>query len=89
MHRLLARVIREDDQASGRAPATLLSAIRLLESQLLDEGSAWPQRNWGAELVLQIHALWDSSVRALDDEDLAERLLRLRIWAVPSAHPRD
>ncbi len=32
--------------------------------------------------MLQIHALWDSSAKSLGDDDLAERLLQLRNWAV-------
>ena len=32
--------------------------------------------------MLQVHALWDSSAKSLGDDDLAERLLELRNWAV-------
>ena len=81
MHRLLARVIRESDHAAGRAPEIVAVASGLLEAQVPSDQTAWVQRAWGAELVLQVQALWET-LRSPGADDLTTRVLGLRIWAV-------
>ena len=48
MHRLVGRVLRERDRASGRWTATLAGAVDMLEPHLFDESRAWAQRDLGS-----------------------------------------
>ena len=83
MHRLLARVLRERDQASGQWIRTVTAALNLLEPLLFPETQAWARREDGARLAAQAEALWDADVGArTSDRDLAIRQLRARSWAV-------
>lgn len=60
MHRLLSRVIRERDKASGQLAATREMAMDLLEPQLHEEDQAWARRQDGAELAAHIEAVWQA-----------------------------
>jgi DNA-binding SARP family transcriptional activator len=60
MHRLLSRVIRERDKASGQLAATREMAMDLLEPQLHPEAQAWARREDGAELAAHIEAVWQT-----------------------------
>ncbi len=60
MHRLLSRVIRERDKASGQLAATRVMAMDLLEPQLHEEDQAWARRDDGAELAAHIEAIWQA-----------------------------
>ena len=60
MHRLLSRVIRERDKASGQLAATREMAMDLLEPQLHPEDQAWARREDGAELAAHIEAVWQA-----------------------------
>jgi hypothetical protein len=83
MHRLLARVLRERDQARGRWAGTVAAALNLLEPLLFPEAQAWSRREEGARLAAQVEALWDANAGAgPGDRDLALRQLRARSWAV-------
>ena len=83
MHRLLARVLRERDQAAGRCRQTALAALSLIEPLLFAEDEAWSRRGEGAELAIQVEALWEASDPATSaDLELAGELLRARSWAV-------
>ena len=79
MHRLLARVLRERDQARGHWASTVTAALNLLEPQLFSEEQAWSRREDGARLAAQLDALWEADA---GDRHLALRLLRARSWAV-------
>jgi hypothetical protein len=81
MHRLLARVLRERDQARGQWAGTVAAALNLLEPLLFSEEQAWPRREDGARLSAQVEALWDAGA-GTGDRDLALRQLRARSWAV-------
>jgi hypothetical protein len=83
MHRLLARVLRERDQAADRWRETVEAALDLLEPLLFGEEEAWPRRAEGAELAIQVEALWEASDTAgSTDRELAGWLLQARSWAV-------
>ena len=83
MHRLLARVLRERDQASGQWARTVTAALNLLEPLLFPETQAWARREDGARLAAQAEALWDADAGArTSDRDLALRQLQARSWAV-------
>ena len=83
MHRLLARVLRERDQARGQWDRTVTAALNLLEPLLFSEAQAWSRREEGARLGAQVEALWDADAGAgTGDRDLALRQLRARSWAV-------
>jgi hypothetical protein len=83
MHRLLARVLRERDQARGQWVRTVAAALNLLEPLLFSETEAWSRREDGARLVAQVEALWDADAGAgTGDRDLVLRQLRARSWAV-------
>ena len=60
MHRLLARVLRERDQAHGQWTRTVTAALNLLEPLLFPEAQAWSRREEGAQLAAQVEALWDA-----------------------------
>jgi tetratricopeptide (TPR) repeat protein len=81
MHRLLARVLRERDQACGQWARTVAAALNLLEPLLFPEEQAWSRREDGARLSAQVEALWDTGAGA-GGRDLALRQLRARSWAV-------
>ena len=82
MHRLLARVLRERDQARrGQWARTVAAALNLLEPLLFPEAEAWPRREEGARLSAQIEALWGTGA-GVGDRDLVLRQLRARSWAV-------
>jgi tetratricopeptide (TPR) repeat protein len=81
MHRLLGRVLRERDQTLGRWADTVTAALDLLEPRLFDEGEAWSRREEGAQLVLQIEALWESAGPSTGDLELTRRQLVARSWA--------
>lgn len=59
MHRLVGRVLRERDRASGRWTRTLGTTLDILEAHLFDESQAWGRRELGSDLVSQIEALWE------------------------------
>ena len=83
MHRLLARVLRERDQASGQWTRTVTAALNLLEPLLFPETQAWARREDGTRLAAQAEALWDADAGArTSDRDLALRQLQARSWAV-------
>ncbi len=83
MHRLLARVLRERDQARGQWARTVTATPNLLEPLLFPEAQAWSRREDGARLGAQIEALWDADHwGGTRDRDLALRQLRARSWAV-------
>jgi tetratricopeptide (TPR) repeat protein len=83
MHRLLARVLRERDQARGKWVRTVEAALNLLEPLLFSEAQAWSRREDGARLGAQVEALWEAGAGAgTADQDLALRQLRARSWAV-------
>ena len=83
MHRLLARVLRERDQASGQWARTVTAALNLLEPLLFPEAQAWARREDGNRLAAQAEALWDADAGArTSDRDLTLRQLQARSWAV-------
>jgi hypothetical protein len=83
MHRVVARVLRERDRASGRWSHTLATALDMLEPHLFDESGAWGKRDLGSELVSQIEALWEATtVEPPDDPDVMARELGSRSWGV-------
>jgi hypothetical protein len=57
MHRLLARVLRERDQARGQWDRTVAAALNLLGPLLFPETEAWSRREDGARLGAQVEAL--------------------------------
>ena len=72
MHRLLARVLRERDQAGGQWASTVTAALKLLEPLLFPVEQAWSRREEGARLATQVEALWDADAEAgTSDPDLA------------------
>ena len=83
MHRLLARVLRERDQARGQWVKTVAAALNMLEPLLFPETEAWSRREDGARLGAQVEALWDADAETGNgDRDLTLRQLRARSWAV-------
>jgi tetratricopeptide (TPR) repeat protein len=83
MHRLLARVLRERDQARGQWVRTVTAALNLLEPLLFPEVHAWSRREEGARLAAQVEALWDADAgTATGDRDLALRQLQARSCVV-------
>jgi hypothetical protein len=60
MHRLLSRVIRERDRASGQLATTRELAMDLLEPHLHAEDQAWARREEGAALAAHIEAIWQA-----------------------------
>ena|SRR6266849_5087782 len=89
MHRLLARILRERDQARGQWVRTVAVALNLLEPLLFSKAQAWSRREEGARLGAQVEALWEADAGAgTADRDLALRQLRARSWAVHRCRPR-
>jgi tetratricopeptide (TPR) repeat protein len=83
MHRLLARVLRERDQADGRWAETVQTVLDLLEPQLFPADQAWARREEGAHLAAQAEALWEASASAAHGRpELPVRQLQLRSWGV-------
>ncbi|HYB38913.1 MAG TPA: hypothetical protein VEF72_26415 [Mycobacterium sp.] len=82
MDRLVGRVLRERDRASGRWTATLAGAVDMLEPHLFDESRAWAQRDLGSDLVSQIEALWEVTTVEPPDHHIMARELRARSWGV-------
>jgi len=82
MHRLLGRVLRERDQATGRWTSTVSTALDLLEPLMFPVEQAWAQREEGAHLVAQIEALHEADVTDASGPDLQLRKLDARFWAV-------
>ena len=73
MHRLVGRVLRERDRASGRWTATLAGAVGMLEPHLFDESQAWAQPDLGSDLVSHIEALWEVTTVEPPDRDVMAR----------------
>ena len=83
MHRLLARVLRDRDNAAGRLHESAIAALELLEARLFDKAQAWHRRTEGAVLVGHVEALWENAPTVWDgDRELARRALGAREWAV-------
>lgn len=83
MHRLLGRVLRERDQAAGCWQETVQAALNVLDALLFPEDHAWARRAEGAELAIQIDAVWNEYIEGgAEEAPQAERLLRQRSWAV-------
>jgi tetratricopeptide (TPR) repeat protein len=81
MHRLLGRVLRERDKASGQWKNTVKSVLSLLEPRLFGEHEAWARREEGAHLIAQIDALWKADSADHRDLELVARQLHARSWA--------
>jgi tetratricopeptide (TPR) repeat protein len=83
MHRLLGRVLRERDLASGQWTATVSECLDVLEPLLFPEDEAWARRQEGAHLAAQAEALWEAGT-AIDagDPSLVRRQLQAKSWAV-------
>jgi tetratricopeptide (TPR) repeat protein len=81
MHRLTARVLRERAAMAETLHDPVTEALTLLESRLFDESQAWARRDFGAHLVAQIEALWETAAEE-PDTNSAVRALRMREWAV-------
>ncbi len=86
MHRLLARVLRERDQAVGEQAAAVELALELLESQFFDEDQAWERREEGADLAAHAEAICEQADDVAGDFDLTSRMLEARSWAVRQLH---
>ena len=83
MHRVLGRVLRERDQIAGRWQETVEAALNVVEPLLVPEEQAWARRAEGAELAIQVEAIWDAyDAAGTAEPELSERLLRARSWAV-------
>jgi tetratricopeptide (TPR) repeat protein len=83
MHRLLGRVVRERDQASGQWAGTVTAALNLLEPLLFPEEQAWSRREDGVRLIAQVEALREADTEAGGaGRILTLRMLRARSWAV-------
>jgi tetratricopeptide (TPR) repeat protein len=82
MHRLVGRILRERDRASGRWTRTLGAALDTLEPHLFDKSQAWGQRELGSDLVSQIEALWEVTTVEPPDPETMARELRARSWGV-------
>ncbi|MET0966019.1 MAG: tetratricopeptide repeat protein [Nakamurella sp.] len=83
MHRLLARVLRERDQLTGRFDDTIRLAAALLRHQLVPEESAWERRADATLLIDQIEAVWSAlHEEAASGSDVVTELLQQRLWAV-------
>ncbi len=83
MHRLLGRVLRERDQAAGQWADAVRAALDLLEPLLFSQDQAWSRREEGADLAVQVEALWQAgNTVGVSDPELVLRQLRTRSWAV-------
>jgi tetratricopeptide (TPR) repeat protein len=87
MHRLVARVIRDELRAGGTYPILITATQRMLTTAVFPEAQAWQRRQDGDHLIAQIDKLWEhsdlnaQSPLPLEDE-VVERLMSLRIWSV-------
>jgi len=83
MHRLLGRVLRERDRATGTWPSTVTAALDLIETQLFPREQAWARRSDGTHLIAQIEALWQADQgKEPGIRELRLRQLSARSWAV-------
>lgn len=80
MHRLVARIIRERDYASGDRDVTIDLVLTLLERHVVAPDKAWEQRELAATLVEHVEAVWINLV-SQQDAALTKRVLALRAWA--------
>jgi hypothetical protein len=88
MHRLLGRVLRERDRASGRWTGTLAAALDMLQPHLFDQSQAWGRRDLGSDLVSQIQALWEVTAVEPPDPDIMARELSTVLGGAPIAGRR-
>ena len=86
MHRLLARVLRERDQAAGRQAVAIEMALDLLEPHVFDEDQAWERREEGADLAAHVEAICEQADAVAKDFGLTSRMLEARSWAVRQLH---
>ena len=86
MHRLLARVLRERDQAAGGQAVALEVALDLLEPQFFDKDQAWERREEGADLAAHVEAICEQADAVASDFGLTSRMLEARSWAVRQLH---
>jgi hypothetical protein len=81
MHRLLGRVLRERDQASGRWESTIALAMRVLLGREISDDQPMPPRETGEALVAHAEAMW-ALWGGASDKTINAGLLRGRRWAV-------
>jgi hypothetical protein len=82
-HRLVMRVIREQQAGGNSLPAVCAAAAQLLDGLTEALGQTWYENRGDVrDLVEQIMALYESSAGCPADSALVRRMLRLRLWAV-------
>jgi len=87
LHRLIARVVRDRQQAAGRLATTLVDTVAALWSLRIPEDQAWARREQGAELVAHAIAVWDITLHHTGGADRltpgqVTRCADLANWAV-------
>jgi tetratricopeptide (TPR) repeat protein len=82
MHRLLARILRERDQAKGQWTSTINFALDLLGPQLFPLEEAWVRREDAAHLTAQVEALSEADLGGTSGPDLYLREMQARHWVV-------
>ena len=66
MHRLVARAIRDQLEASGHLGMAISATEGGLRGLLVPEDNAWTHRDFGLELVGHAVSVWQSALRAAD-----------------------
>jgi tetratricopeptide (TPR) repeat protein len=81
-HRLVMRVIRDQLAEAGALPATCQMAAQLLSTQAQALDRTWAENRAAIRnLVEQITALYESAAQYPEQDELARRMLSLRLWA--------
>ena len=82
-HRLVMRVIRENLAGSGSLTEVCEAAARMLDTLAGSMRESWHEDRAAVwDLIEQIMALYESSIRGPAHSELDRRMLSLRFWAV-------
>ena len=88
MHRLVARVIRDQHRDEGSYPDLITTTVSMLATAVFPETVAWQRRQEGDQLIAQIDTLWEHSNLTtrppppLLPEEVLQHLVWLRSWSV-------
>ncbi|MFF2556789.1 FxSxx-COOH system tetratricopeptide repeat protein [Nocardia sp. NPDC058058] len=81
-HRLTARVLLECVRDNGTGDELLTDALDVVQPQLFGYEHAWANRVEGADLVDQIEAIWASKLSPQPSDNLHDRVVTIRLWAI-------
>lgn len=83
MHRLVARLVRENEKAKGTYSSTVVAALDAMTPNRFIDWQVTPSnREFARHLIAQFDALWKAARGHVEDLDILMRIIDERRWGV-------